>query len=519
MQPETVYDQSLLAILEKITNRAQSKENCVIFMDYFCNKYGYANCLLTNEKENIILYKRGADVYKTTISVRKTYFDDVLLSVDGEIGETTDIQLDMYLLKMVVINAMLYQGILKVSRGRMQKSQEVNTLMEISRELIFLYEERDILNALVFAIMGQAMVSRIAVYLLSGNDDFRMKLEKGFHNLPELITGLSDMSTIWNLTENMKYRERPIVQQLMNDGATVLIPMQYQKKIIGFIVLTDKMDGTPILESEYDFLFSLVTNVAVSLESAKLIKESIEKRRMENELKVARSIQENILPKDLPSNELWDIFGMNIPSREVGGDYYYVSQVNNKLYCAIADVTGKSIPAALLVSTLHAGFKLLAEVNIDIETIVERLNNLIYESTSPEQFITFFVAVFDMDHHDMKYINAGHNPPIMIDIAGKVSELDAGGLLLGIIPNTHYDIGRVPFDKINAILMFTDGFSEATDFDGNEFTEQRLKQLFADNKTKDVTSITHLIVDAVNTFKSKNELQDDMTIVTIKRKS
>ncbi len=518
MHPLITHDKGLLAVLEKMTSRAHVKENCALFMDYFCEKHGFNNCLLVNEKESTVLYERGNNEFSTSIGLRKTYFDDVKLSVDGIIPDSPEMIMDLYVLKMVVISAILYDNILKVSRGRMQKSQEVNTLMEISRELIFLFEERDILNALIFAIMGQIMVSRSAVYLLHTDGTYRLKIEKGFRDLPETVLDMPTVNTIWNLRNVSSLMKNEMINSMGGDGATLLIPMQYQKKTIGFIILTDKMDGTPVPESEYDFLFSLATNVAVSLESSKMIKESIEKRRMEKELLVARAIQENILPKNIPSNELWSIHGMNIPSREVGGDYFYVSQINNKLYCAIADVTGKSIPAALLVSTLHAGFKLLAEVNIDIETIVERLNNLIYESTAPEQFITFFVAVFDMDHLDMKYINAGHNPPILIDAAGKTSELTQGGLLLGILPNARYEIGRVTFDKFETILMFTDGFTEATNDEGEEFGEERLTKLYFDNRKKSAELIAHVILDTVNGFKTKTELQDDMTILVVKKK-
>lgn len=518
MDPLIIHDKGLLTVLDKITSRAHVKENCSLFMDYFCEKYGYQNCLLINEKENIILYSKGKREFIKTIDVRKTYFDDIKLSVNGELPDSVEMQMDLYILKTVVISATLYYNILAVSRSRMQKTQEVNTLMEISRELIFLFEERDILNALIFAIMGQIMVSRSAVYLLHVDGSFKLKIEKGFHDLPETVKDMPVVNTIWNLRNVSPIMQHETVNAMASDGARLLIPMQYQKKTIGFIILTDKMDGTPILESEYDFLFSLATNVAVSLESSKMIKESIEKRRMEKELLVARNIQENILPKIIPSNDVWNIYGMNIPSREVGGDYYYICQINNKLYCAIADVTGKSIPAALLVSTLHAGFKLLAEVNVDIETIVERLNNLIFESTAPEQFITFFLAVFDMDHMDMKYINAGHNPPILIDEAGKTSDLTKGGLLLGIVPNTRFEIGRIPFDKIDSLLMFTDGFSEATNTDGEEFGEERLKTLLIENRKKNSEEIAGIIVDAVSGFKTKSELQDDMTILVVKKK-
>lgn len=519
MDPLIIHDNGLLTVLDKITSRAHVKENCTLFMDYFCEKYAYTNCLLLNEKENLILYSKGNKDYTNTIGVRKTYFDDIKLSVNGEIPDSVEMQMDLYILKTVVISTTLYHNILTVSRSRMQKTQEVNTLMEISRELIFLFEERDILNALIFAIMGQIMVSRSAIYLLHLDGTFTLKIEKGFHDLPETVKDMPNVNTIWNLRNISPIMQNTTVSAMANEGARLLIPMQYQKKTIGFIILTDKMDGSPILESEYDFLFSLATNVAVSLESSKMIKESIEKRRMEKELLVARTIQENILPKTIPSNAIWDMYAMNIPSREVGGDYYYVCQINNKLYCAIADVTGKSIPAALLVSTLHAGFKLLAEVNVDIETIVERLNNLIYESTAPEQFITFFLAVFDVDHRDMKYINAGHNPPILLDEAGKPSLLTQGGLLLGIVPNARFEIGRVPFDKIDSIVMFTDGFSEATNNEGEEYGEDRLKELIIAHRKKSAEEITGIIVDEVNGFKTKSELQDDMTLLVVKKKN
>ncbi|HHH84381.1 MAG TPA: hypothetical protein ENL15_00320, partial [Firmicutes bacterium] len=426
-------------------------------------------------------------------------------------------QIDLEFLKSVILNQILYRSVLRISKSRMQKKKEVETLMEISRELIFLHEENSILNALIFAIMGQVMVTKTAIYL-NQSKSFTLKVSRGFKQLPPSLGMVKTLKSILDLNRRREYLMNPEMEEIHKAGGALVVPMQYQNSITGYIVLGYKTDGKNIPETEYDFLFSLAANVAFALENSKLIRESIEKKRMESELNLAREIQQNLLPKNIPHTPGWEIWGANIPSREVGGDYYFIRKVNKKIYIAIADVSGKSVPAALLVSTLHAALFVLSDLEMTLLDLVRDINQLIYSSTTAEQFITFFILEMDLEKETVTYINAGHNPPYLLDRTGELKELTEGGLLLGIVEKTDFQTGEFPLGDLESLLLFTDGVTEATNALDEEYGEERLKRHLSQCRGKNASEWGESLLDEVWQFKNSPVPQDDVTVVVLKRK-
>ena len=503
-----------------INDKTHVRESLSVFTEGFMERYAISGCRIANLKNGEILFEKGAvsgDEKAVTV-LRQNGLEDVRMYTEPPLAGNAAPGLDTEIefLKVLVLNHLLYRSILRVSKSRMQKTKEVETLMEISRELIFLHDERNILNALVFAIMGQVMVTKTAIYL-NGADGFELKTSRGFKDLPAGLEMIKTLKKILDLDERREFLINPEMNLLHESGVSIIVPMQYQNSVTGYILLGGKTDGTGVRETEYDFLFSLAANVAFSLENSRLIKESMEKKRMDDELSLARDIQMNILPKKVPDYGDWDIYATNIPSREVGGDYFYVREKRGKLYFAIADVTGKSVPAALLVSTLHAAFMLMTEVEVPLEVMVTDINNLIYESTRSDQFITFFIGIIDKENGIFRYINAGHNPPYALFDDGTLAELDSGGLLLGIMPDPPYEQGELDYDSVRTVLLFTDGITEAMDAEDQEFGEERLKNILSAQSSLSSGELGEYIISEVNGFKTKGVLQDDMTLVALKR--
>nr|WP_255695601.1 PP2C family protein-serine/threonine phosphatase [Rhodohalobacter sp. 614A] len=242
---------------------------------------------------------------------------------------------------------------------------------------------------------------------------------------------------------------------------------------------------------------------------------------MEEELSIAKSIQEGLLPDPIPEIEGVDLAASTISSREVGGDYFDIAKtLDGNTILAIADVTGKGVPAALLMANLQSMLHVLLPVDITLSEATERINNLIYRNTPPDKFITFFWAKYLSTHKILRYVNAGHNPPLLLrNNSNTFEELSEGGLLLGAMETMMpYDQKDIQLNFNDVLICYTDGVNEAMDTDEEEYGIDRLKECIIRNRDKTSNEIMEAIVDEVSVF-SNHKLFDDLTLLIIKATS
>ncbi|MEN8194055.1 MAG: SpoIIE family protein phosphatase, partial [Bacteroidota bacterium] len=229
---------------------------------------------------------------------------------------------------------------------------------------------------------------------------------------------------------------------------------------------------------------AIVRQVHAAIENERYHKEALENETMKRELAVASEIQKRILPEKLPKIEGYDLSGTNIPSKEVSGDYFQVFKLSDGRFALIvADVTGKGMPASLLVNTLDASLRSYLDFQIPLSEMAVKMNTIIYESSTADKFITFFIAVLNPLSGELDIINAGHNPALILRNNGKMEKIDAGGVAFGM-----FDMG-LPFEGQKLILekgerlfIFSDGIPEAMDKDEEEYSDEKMEQFFI-NKT------------------------------------
>jgi len=241
-------------------------------------------------------------------------------------------------------------------------------------------------------------------------------------------------------------------------------------------------------------------------------------RRIEKDLEQAAKIQKDLLPKENPRLEGYDINGLNVPCYEVGGDYYdFVPIDADRLGIVIADVSGKGISASLLMASLRAA--LLTEIHprYDIAQMSAHLNNFVFQSSGLSSFITFFFGELDRQNGALRYINAGHNPPFVLGQTGRFSSLGSSGFPLGMFLNTTYETGADRLDQGDILVLYTDGIPEARNEQGEDFTEERLKSLAFNHKDLSAALLGQKIIGAVQGFATGTEPCDDITLVIIKR--
>ena len=416
-------------------------------------------------------------------------------------------------------NALQMEEVRQVNRRLDEKVQQLQTIFEISHGLLSTLDMQQISQLLSYALMGQFMFSCFA-FILKTDGNWYVQKSLGY-SIPQLNEFMKTFGATFDFEKPCtvhEVRQKTLRSKLHALGIEVIIPMRHQYQLLGYIFLGNRAGSQPLRSSDVDFLTILSNQAVIALENARLFQEALEKQRIEDELKVARQIQNRLLPKQISHLPRYQIFGFNRPSREVGGDYYdVIPQKNNCRILAIGDVTGKSVPAALLMANLQSALRAMVSQETALEKIVVQLNMLIYRNTEADKFITFFVARLDGNKNQLTYVNAGHNPPILVSQEGKVRYLHHGGPLLGVIPEARYELGMVSLHPGDVLIAYTDGLTECLDAHGDEFGEERLVTVVKENAGNSVEKIIHLLVEKASRHAANASFHDDITLLGIKR--
>jgi len=239
--------------------------------------------------------------------------------------------------------------------------------------------------------------------------------------------------------------------------------------------------------------------------------------QLEYEFNIAREIQKNLLPKNELNFESYNIYGVNQPCYQVGGDLFDYYLINShRLFFGIGDVTGKGISASLLMATMKAYIRAKIEAGVPLRPLMYEANNFIFENSPPDKFITFFCGIVDCKNSSLEYINAGHNPPFLFDYNGDFSYLETGGPILGVLPKMNYNSAVFHLENINAMVAFTDGITETTNNSGKMFGEKRLLKLLKPQLNKPAKQILDSIVETVHNFCDVDVYRDDLTVLILK---
>jgi len=418
-----------------------------------------------------------------------------------------------------VENAMQVDEIRSINLQLDQKIQQLRTLFDIAQGLSATLESDKIIKLLTYALMGQMLVNRYAIVVFGKQSWQRIEC-KGFTRdaLDALTPDILSMKEIENALFANEFPEAKIKKRLINLEAEVFIPLRHQNQMIGYILLGKKITGTKYTENDLEFLTTLVSQAVISLENARLFQETLEKQRIEQELQVAKNIQKKLLPRDIPQAENYDFWGVNISSKEVGGDYFDILPISkNRFALAIGDVSGKSVPASLLMANLQAGLRTIISEDISPSHLVSRLNYLIYENTDLDKYITFFIGILDTKTHRLEYVNAGHNPPLYISRERKLQKLEVGGIILGMMPEFPYQTGSIRFNPDDLLVCYTDGVNEALNPREEEFGEKRLENLLTRFHHLPVWELADKIVQEIQAFSQGAEQADDITLLIARR--
>jgi phosphoserine phosphatase RsbU/P len=307
-----------------------------------------------------------------------------------------------------------------------------------------------------------------------------------------------------------------IVEQRVH--GMMAVPLQTKDRIIGLIYV-DSLFVLRVFTDEDLSLLTVMANIAaVRLENARLAEIEQAERIMKRDLAQAAEIQRGILPEKAPAVPGLDLAGFNAPCRTVGGDYYgFVTYPGGRVGLALGDVSGKGMPAALMVMAFEARLRVLAEDEDTAADVVSRLNKITCENCPSNRFITFFFGILDPARGHLAYANAGHNPPFVVRASGEVEVLPGGGPVLGILPVAPYAEEKARLAPGDLLVIYSDGITEATNPAEEEYGEERLAQLLCSRRAEPAAAIVDAVTESLHQFTSGAPQADDITLVVAKR--
>ncbi len=408
----------------------------------------------------------------------------------------------------------------QVNRTLDQKIQELNTLFELSKEFNATLERETIIKTLLFALMGQIGVRRYCVFLREG-ENMKTVINRSMAEIvsDEFFTALNAINQASSVSD-LPSEHAVVKRELERLQMKIIVPMMMQNVTSGILCLGEKIGGGEYTQSDREFLYSVGSLAMISLENVRLFVEELEKQRMEDELNIAREIQRGLLPSTLPKIPDYEIVAVNVSSKQVGGDTYDVIQLSpTKYVIAIGDVSGKGTPAALLMANVQATVRALVSLDLPLPELTKRMNNLIFNSTSTDRFITFFWGILDTQNNTFKTINAGHNPPYLVSRDGTFSRLEKGGIILGILPTSvAYEEEITEINPGDLIVLFTDGVSEAMNAEGMEFGEERVERVLQNYYPESVEKILFQLQTSLREYILGAPQSDDITLLLLKRR-
>jgi len=296
------------------------------------------------------------------------------------------------------------------------------------------------------------------------------------------------------------------------------VPLLVKNRLIGILAVFDKTEGNEFTEDDKRLLSIIAAQSAQILENARLYEQEKSLIVMQDELKFAAKIQFELLPHQAPVIPGYEIAGKSIPAQVVGGDYFdFISIDAGHHAIAVGDVSGKGLPASLLMANLQATLRGQTLGTPLAKECVMRSNKLLYQSTSSEKFVTLFYGILDRESHELRFCNAGHDPPFHFFKGTQVNRLRTGGIVLGILNDFPFQEEVIPISPGDLMVIYSDGIPEAMNSSKEQFGEEKLEKILLERRSESAEGIIDAVVSAVRQHAGAWPQSDDMTMIVVKR--
>lgn len=406
-------------------------------------------------------------------------------------------------------------------------------LLAFSQTLPTLMNLEEIMDSVTSTILNRMHVKSVAVCLYDkegtgcstvmqkGMSGSEVAFEKGPGSLVALLERTRSPQLFYNLRYDSEFDLDPHEKEkILKSGVVLATPMFSRERLIGILHLGPKESEKPYSQEDIDLLQMVANQAAIAIENARLHKEEIGKQKIEEELAMARRIQQGLLPKESPKLSGLDIAGTSIPATTVGGDYYdFIKLDEHRLLVVVGDVSGKGMSAALYMSKIQGMIQFASAVYSSPKDILVEVNRKIYDGIERKSFITMIIALFDLSAKKVTICRAGHNPALIAS-NGQVSFLKLKGMGLGLEPGLIFghelEIFEEDLNPGKLFLFYSDGLTEAMNSNKEEFGEQRVRQVIKNYHAVSAKSLEESVIETVTRFRDGAEQNDDVTVVIVK---
>ena len=490
---------------------------------YICQEHGLQAAALYSKVEGGFdrLVVAGSEAFPTTLGEDEVLdygsvlLPEGLLLYRADREGRTDLEGPLILALSSALRAALLRGRLKQQSFAINyRGVELEALYDVGLAIASMLDMGQLSEEILLRAVSLIDARRGALYLRSGS---RYLLDHTFGGDARQELPFEDPQV-----EALLEGELPTDQDLL-PGARYLmgLPIGTDGKPQGLLIAADKESRHgvgPFAVADRRSLSLFANQAAIALETAHLHQQALEKERLEREMELAADIQRRLLPTVFPRIEGFELTGWSRPARHVGGDYYDLLRVEDgRVAVVLADVSGKGLPAALMVSTVHSALRLLIDQFEVGPELISRLNHHIAESSAPNKFITLLLAELDPRSAVVRYVNAGHNPALLVGSGGEVEELPSGGLPLGLFDSGAYQAGQIDLGVGDLVCIYSDGITESTSPRDEEFGVERLVDLLRTTRDKMLSEIVGAVDAAVTDFEAGLNQGDDQTLVVMRR--
>ncbi|MDP2188873.1 MAG: PP2C family protein-serine/threonine phosphatase [Sphingobacteriaceae bacterium] len=388
------------------------------------------------------------------------------------------------------------------------KNVQLDAVLQLTQAINYNFSNAALFEIYGYLLTTELRIGRFLLYIEEG--DWRKYGSKGlgaerFAVNPDVFAGI----------QQIKWLDASAQQHY--PGFEVLIPVVYKQQPLAY-VLIGGFDWPQERQKDLFQYIQAVSNIlAVANENRKLFQQQIQQQKIQQELSLAAQMQGLLIPDKLPHDAQIEMSAVYLPHRDVGGDYYDVVKFESgELVFCVADVSGKGIPAALLMSNFQANLRALIHFHPNLRKLVAALNKAVLNITKGDKFITLFIGKLDPRTGLLKYINAGHVPPFLLR-AGELTELKEGTTILGMFEELPFlQVGKLHLLPGDVLLTHTDGVSEVSDYRGRAFDMQQLGGALAPNKEESLQTANKRLLEALIKFKGDRNFADDLTVLSLR---
>lgn len=389
------------------------------------------------------------------------------------------------------------------------KQYQVDALLDITRAINNNFSTEALYKLYEYVLVRQIHIDSFALFVK--DEDWQLACEL------EVNEDIRQLNVHTDIPTNGQLEAADLKNYPKLDSFDMIVPVKHKEHMIGLLLAKTANGNLSQVDKEekIKFLQALTNIVMVAIENKKLFKRQLDQEVMKKEMELGANMQMMLIPKDLPDNDQIEVAAEYLPNRNVGGDYYDFLQTSDQEYTfCISDISGKGIAAALLMANFQANIRTLVNRDYPLQQLVDMLNHKVNDITKGEKFITFFIGRYEQDSRRLRYINAGHNPPILYN-DGKIELLKEGSTILGIFDTLpSLSVGEV-FLEDNALLVaYTDGLTDLENQEGEFYEMERLTEFVEQNNELQTRAFNKRLLDDLITFKGPKDYIDDVTLLT-----